>query len=158
MSATELAEFTCQLTGLCIDLAQAIVRDGEGATKFISIEVTGAANDADAKAVADTVAHSPLVKTAIFASDANWGRILAAVGRAPVSAMELDKIAIQLGSVSLIEAGEPAAGYTEAAGAAVMAGTEITIAIQLGLGEGEATIWTCDLSHDYVSINADYRS
>jgi glutamate N-acetyltransferase/amino-acid N-acetyltransferase len=108
--------------------------------------------------VAFTVAHSPLVKTALYASDANWGRSLAAVGRAPVASFDVSRVVIDLGDVRLVENGGRANSYTEAAGSAVMAEEEITIRINLGRGDEAATVWTSDLSHDYVSINADYRS
>ena len=141
-----------------IELAQAIVRDGEGATKFVEITVQGAASDADARTVAETVAHSPLVKTALFASDPNWGRILAAVGRAPIAELDVTAVNIWLGEVQIVAGGGVAADYTEAKGAAVMAETDIGIRIQLGGGDGEATVWTCDFSYGYVKINAEYRS
>ncbi|MBZ2189672.1 bifunctional glutamate N-acetyltransferase/amino-acid acetyltransferase ArgJ [Alcanivorax sp. JB21] len=141
-----------------VELAQGIVRDGEGATKFVEIEVTGAASPADAKAVAETVAHSPLVKTALFASDPNWGRILAAVGRAPIEALDVDKVDIWLDNVQIVAAGGVAPDYAEARGAAVMAQGDIAIRIRLGEGAGEATVWTCDFSYDYVKINAEYRT
>ena len=139
-------------------LSHAIVRDGEGATKFVTINVEQAANVQEALDVAYTVAHSPLVKTALFASDANWGRILAAVGRAGVKEMVLEKIDIYLDEVCIVKNGARAASYTEEAGAAVFAQAEITIGIHLGRGDISERVWTTDLSHDYVSINADYRS
>jgi glutamate N-acetyltransferase/amino-acid N-acetyltransferase len=139
-------------------LAQAIIRDAEGATKFVTLEVEGASSRREALDVAFTVAHSPLVKTALYASDANWGRILAAVGRAPVAELDVSRIVIDLGDVRLVENGGRAASYTEEAGSAVMAEAEIAIRIHLGRGDASATVWTSDLSHDYVSINADYRS
>ena len=141
-----------------IELAQAIVRDGEGATKFVTIEVDQAASVADALEVAYTVAHSPLVKTALFACDPNWGRILAAVGRADLKELNLDKISIWLNDLALVESGEPAQTYTEEAGQSVMDLTEITIRIALGAGEISERLWTTDLSHEYVRINAEYRS
>jgi glutamate N-acetyltransferase/amino-acid N-acetyltransferase len=140
------------------DLAQQILRDGEGATKFVTLEVSGAASRQEALDVAFTVAHSPLVKTALFASDANWGRILAAVGRAPVEDFDVGRVTIDLGEVRLVENGGRAEGYSEQAGSAIMAEEEIVIRINLGRGDEAATVWTTDLSHDYVSINADYRS
>ncbi|MEG3114052.1 bifunctional glutamate N-acetyltransferase/amino-acid acetyltransferase ArgJ [Salinicola sp. 4072] len=146
------------LTTVLTDLAQAIIRDGEGATKFVTLQVEQATSVDEARAVAFTVAHSPLVKTALYASDANWGRILAAVGRAPVDELDVERIVIDLGDVRLVEHGGRADGYTEEAGARVMAQEEIVIRIQLGRGDASATVWTSDLSHDYVSINADYRS
>ncbi|WP_277811228.1 bifunctional glutamate N-acetyltransferase/amino-acid acetyltransferase ArgJ [Chromohalobacter canadensis] len=152
------SRFAAALTEVLVELAQAIIRDAEGATKFVTLKVEGAATRQEALDVAFTVAHSPLVKTALYASDANWGRILAAVGRAPVSDLDVSRIAIDLGEVALVERGGRAASYTEAAGSAVMAESEITIRIHLGRGDVAATVWTSDLSHDYVSINADYRS
>ncbi len=140
------------------ELAQSIIRDGEGATKFITLQVNDACTRQEALDVAFTVAHSPLVKTALYASDANWGRILAAVGRAPVESFDVSRVVIDLGDVRLVENGGRANSYTEAAGSAVMAEEEITIRINLGRGDEAATVWTSDLSHDYVSINADYRS
>lgn len=139
-------------------LSHAIVRDGEGATKFVTMEVQQAANVKEALDVAYTVAHSPLVKTALFACDANWGRILAAVGRAGVQNMVLEDIDIYLDDVCIVKNGGRAASYTEEAGAAIFAQAEITISIRLGRGDITERVWTTDLSHEYVSINADYRS
>ena len=146
------------LNQVMVELAQAIVRDGEGATKFVEIQVTGATSDEDAHQVAKTVAHSPLVKTALFASDANWGRILAAVGRAPIASLDVSQVQIWIGDVKLVSQGAVDSDYTEEAGAAVFAQSDISIRIDLGAGQGETTVWTCDFSHEYVSINADYRS
>jgi glutamate N-acetyltransferase / amino-acid N-acetyltransferase len=157
-SEEQVAVFRNALQRVMTELAQAIIRDGEGATKFVTLQVDEAKSREEALDVAFTVAHSPLVKTALYASDANWGRILAAVGRAPVNDFDVNRIVIDLGDVRLVENGGRAAGYTEAAGSAVMAQSDITIRINLGRGEGSATVWTSDLSHDYVSINADYRS
>ena len=139
-------------------LAQSLIRDAEGATKFVCIEVEQTASREEAKAVAYTVALSPLVKTALFASDPNWGRILAAVGRAPLEALDLQEVNILLGDVAVITAGQPDDHYTEAKGKAILEQAEITISIMLGRGRHSAKIWTSDLSHGYVSINADYRS
>ena len=139
-------------------LSHAIVRDGEGATKFVTMEVQQAVNVKEALDVAYTVAHSPLVKTALFACDANWGRILAAVGRAGVQNMVLEDIDIYLDDVCIVKNGGRAASYTEEAGAAIFAQAEITISIRLGRGDITERVWTTDLSHEYVSINADYRS
>jgi len=139
-------------------LAQSLIRDAEGATKFVCIKVQQATSQEEAKAVAYTIAHSPLVKTALFASDPNWGRILAAVGRAPLSELDLDKVDILLGELTVIHSGQPDRGYTEAGGKAVMEQEEISITILLGRGQQSARVWTSDLSHGYVSINADYRS
>lgn len=157
-SEAHIAAFKQALLTVCLHLAQAIVRDGEGATKFISIEVAGAMDHAEAKAVGNTVALSPLVKTALFASDPNWGRILAAIGRSPVVALDVAKVSIWLGDTALIANGQPAVGYTEAQGQLAMQSAEITIRIDLGRGAVSATTWTCDFSYDYVKINAEYRS
>ncbi|MBW0148734.1 bifunctional glutamate N-acetyltransferase/amino-acid acetyltransferase ArgJ [Marinobacter arenosus] len=141
-----------------LELAHAIVRDGEGATKFVTIDVSGAADQKEALDVAYTVAHSPLVKTALFASDPNWGRILAAVGRAGVPDLDLEALEIFLGDVCLVRHGGRADDYSEARGQAVMDREEITIAIDLKRGDVRETVWTCDFSHDYVTINAEYRT
>ncbi len=143
---------------VCRELAQAIVRDGEGAHRFITVRVEGGASEAECLAVAYTVAHSPLVKTAFFAGDPNWGRILAAVGRAGISELDIERVAIYLGEVCIVAAGARAHDYTEEQGQAVMSREEITVRIQLGRGEHEATVWTTDLSYDYVRINAEYRT
>jgi glutamate N-acetyltransferase/amino-acid N-acetyltransferase len=139
-------------------LAQAIVRDGEGATKFVTIEVGGAASQKEALNVAYTVAHSPLVKTAMFASDANWGRILAAVGRSGVQDFDLEKVQIFIDDVQIVENGGRCESYTEEAGAAVFALTEFRVRIELARGDFREELWTCDFSHEYVTINANYRS
>jgi glutamate N-acetyltransferase/amino-acid N-acetyltransferase len=143
---------------LCQSLAQAIVRDGEGATKFITITVSDAQSRHEARQVAYAIGHSPLVKTAFFASDPNLGRILAAIGYSGVPGLEVEKIQVHLNGLLVAERGGRAASYTEAAGQSVMQSEEITISVALGRGAAQATVWTCDLSHDYVSINADYRS
>jgi glutamate N-acetyltransferase/amino-acid N-acetyltransferase len=140
------------------ELAEAIVRDGEGATKLIRVRVEAARDEAEAHAVAKTIAHSPLVKTAFFASDPNWGRILAAVGRAGCEALDIDRVSIWLGDVLIVEQGGRAAGYTEEAGAAVMARDDIQVRVSLGRGEASQTVLTCDFSYDYVRINAEYRT
>lgn len=140
------------------DLAQAIVRDGEGATKFVTMEVSEASSVKEALDVAYTVAHSPLVKTAMFASDANWGRILAAVGRSGVQDFDLSKVQIYLNDVQIVEDGGRCDSYTEEQGAAIFKMSEFAVRIILGRGDVTETIWTTDLSHDYVSINANYRS
>ena len=139
-------------------LAQLIVRDGEGATKFMTVRVEGGANTDECCDVAYAVAHSPLIKTAFFASDPNWGRILAAIGRAGVPDLDVSKLKVWLDDVLLCEDGGAAASYTEAQGSRVMAQPEITIRIDLARGSACDTVWTCDLSYDYVKINADYRS
>jgi glutamate N-acetyltransferase/amino-acid N-acetyltransferase len=146
------------VTEVCCELAQAIVRDGEGATKFITIDVQGGASEQECREVAYTVAHSPLVKTAFFASDPNWGRILAAVGRAGLAGLDVNQVQIYLDDVCIVAAGQRASDYTEAAGAAVMRREEITIRIVLGRGPSQARVWTSDLSYDYVKINAEYRT
>ncbi len=143
---------------VCIELAQAVVRDAEGATRLIEIEVDGGASREECRAVAFTVAHSPLVKTAMFGGDPNWGRILAAVGRAPVADLDVAGVAITLGEVALVRDGEPVGGCDEDRAVAAVAGPEIRIAIGLGRGGDAATVWTSDLSCDYVRINADYRT
>ena len=154
----EYAVFVQALTEVAQELAQLIVRDGEGATKFISIAVEKACDVAEAKTVAYSVAHSPLVKTAFFASDPNLGRILAAIGYANVLDLDVNTIDVYLDNVHVATAGGRHPEYTEAAGQAVMNQAEITVRIVLNRGDAHATVWTCDLSHEYVSINADYRS
>ncbi len=146
------------LTDLCTELAQAIVRDGEGATRFVSVQVEAAASRAEAERVAFTVAESPLVKTALFAGDPNWGRILAAVGRAGVDDLDVAGVTIHLGPQRIAAGGERSADYSEADAARYMAGAEIEIRIGLGRGAETATVWTCDLSYEYVKINAEYRT
>ncbi|MCB1767646.1 MAG: bifunctional glutamate N-acetyltransferase/amino-acid acetyltransferase ArgJ [Candidatus Competibacteraceae bacterium] len=143
---------------VCIELAQAIIRDGEGATKFIAIQVEEGRDVAECRQVAYTIAHSPLVKTAFFASDPNWGRILAAVGRAGLADLDLEQVTIYLDEVCIVRAGERAVDYTEARGQEVMARSDIAIRIELGRGMETARIWTTDLSYDYVRINAEYRT
>lgn len=140
------------------ELAQAIVRDAEGATKFITIDVEHGASQADCLEVAYTIAHSPLVKTAFFASDPNWGRILAAIGRARISQLQVDRVLIHLDDVCVVRHGARAPEYSEAQGQAVMAKSEIRVRVDLGSGTATARLWTCDLSHDYVTINAEYRT
>jgi glutamate N-acetyltransferase/amino-acid N-acetyltransferase len=146
------------LTELCRSLAQAIVRDGEGATRFVTLSVAGARTSTEALAVAYTVAESPLVKTALFAGDPNWGRILAAIGRAGIEDLDVGLVSLHLGSVLIAEQGGVAASYREVDGARVMAEAEIEIRIDLGRGSVSETVWTTDLSYDYVKINAEYRS
>ncbi|MDD2057505.1 bifunctional glutamate N-acetyltransferase/amino-acid acetyltransferase ArgJ [Pseudomonas sp. GD03860] len=143
---------------VCMEVAQAIVRDGEGATKFVTVEVNGGGNHQECLDVGYAVAHSPLIKTALFASDPNWGRILAAVGRAGVPDLDVSLIDVYLGDVCIASKGGRSASYTEAQGSAVMAEEEITIRIELGRGQCSETIWTTDLSHEYVKINAEYRT
>lgn len=142
---------------VCMYLAQAIVRDGEGATKLIILDVVNARSEQDAKQIAFTIAHSPLVKTALFASDPNWGRILAAVGRAGVE-IDINRISIFLGDVCIVENGGRASAYTEARGQKVMADSEINIRVDLAAGVANSRVWTCDFSYEYVKINAEYRT
>lgn len=146
------------VTEVCEELAQLIIRDGEGATKFITVDVRGGKSELECEQVAYTIAHSPLVKTAFFASDPNWGRILAAVGRAGVKEMDLDAITIFLGDVCIVRNGGRDPAYREELGAAVMKKEEITIRVELARGTATARVWTCDFSYDYVKINAEYRS
>ena len=146
------------LGSLALELAQAIVRDGEGATKFITVRVENAKTRDEARQAAYAVAHSPLVKTAFFASDPNLGRLLAAIGYAGIADLDTDTVEMYLDDVLVAENGGRAASYTEEQGQAVMAKDEITVRIKLHRGQAAATVYTCDLSHDYVSINADYRS
>ena len=146
------------LGSLALELAQAIVRDGEGATKFITVRVENAKTRDEARQVAYAVAHSPLIKTAFFASDPNLGRLLAAIGYAGIADLDADILEMYLDDVLVAENGGRAASYTEEQGQAVMAKDEITVRIKLHRGQAAATVYTCDLSHDYVSINADYRS
>ncbi|WP_375177243.1 bifunctional glutamate N-acetyltransferase/amino-acid acetyltransferase ArgJ [Marinobacter mobilis] len=153
-----LPPFRAALADVFMELAHAIVRDGEGATKFVTLDVSEAASQDEALAVAYTVAHSPLVKTALYASDPNWGRILAAVGRAGVEGMDLNAIEIWLGDVCLVRNGGRADDYSEERGQAVMDREEITIGINLKRGAVRERVWTCDFSHDYVTINAEYRT
>ncbi|MBA3941073.1 MAG: bifunctional ornithine acetyltransferase/N-acetylglutamate synthase [Sphingopyxis sp.] len=142
---------------VALDLAHQVVRDGEGASKFIEVQVTGATSDASAKRVALAIANSPLVKTAIAGEDANWGRVVMAVGKAGEPA-DRDRLAIRFGDHWVAKDGLPVDGYDEAPVAAHLKGQDIRVGADLGLGEGRATVWTCDLTHGYISINADYRS
>jgi len=146
------------LRDVAVELAQAIVRDGEGATKFITITVDGGRDAAECDRIARAIAHSPLVKTAFFASDANLGRIVCAVGNGGPADLDPARIDIRLDDVMIVERGGRAVSYREEDGARVMKQQEMTVRVSLGRGTAAATVWTCDLSHDYVSINADYRS
>ena len=157
-NANDWQAFTSALNELCVDLAQAIVRDGEGATKFITVRVQGGKNVPECKTVAYAVANSPLVKTAMFASDANVGRLLMAIGKADIDSLDASKVRVSLGDVCVFENGGNAAGYTEALGAEVLAEEEILVTIDLARGESVADVYTSDLSHGYVTINADYRT
>jgi len=149
--------FAAALHDLCRQLAQLVVRDGEGAQKFIEVRVTGASSDDSARRIGLAVANSPLVKTAIAGEDANWGRVVMAVGKAGEPA-DRDKLSIGFGGTWAARDGQPLADYDEAPVAAHLKGREIQVEIDLGLGEGRATVWTCDLTHGYIAINADYRS
>jgi glutamate N-acetyltransferase/amino-acid N-acetyltransferase len=149
--------FAAALDDLSRELAQLVVRDGEGASRFIEIRVSGAMSDASAHRVAMSIANSPLVKTAIAGSDANWGRVVMAVGKAGEPA-ERDLLSIRFGGIEVAANGMVVDGYDEAPVTAHLKGQEIDIAVDLGLGDGRATVWTSDLTHGYISINADYRS
>lgn len=149
--------FAAALNDVCRQLAHLVVRDGEGAQKFIAITVSGAVDDESARRVGLAIANSPLVKTAIAGGDANWGRVVMAVGKAGEPA-DRDRLSIGFGGIWAAREGQPLADYDEAPVAAHLAGQDVTIEVDLGLGAGRATVWTCDLTHGYISINADYRS
>ena len=149
--------FSAAIADLCHQLAQLVVRDGEGAQKLITVEVEGAESDRSAHVIAMSIANSPLVKTAIAGEDANWGRVVMAVGKAGEPA-ERDKLAIRFGETQVAEGGLAVTGYDETPVAEHLKGSDVRIGVDLGLGEGRATVWTCDLTHGYISINADYRS
>ncbi|MDX3900087.1 MAG: bifunctional glutamate N-acetyltransferase/amino-acid acetyltransferase ArgJ [Sphingobium sp.] len=149
--------FASALHDLCRQLAHLVVRDGEGATKFIEIDVAGADSDESARCIGLSIANSPLVKTAIAGEDANWGRVVAAIGKAGEPA-ERDKLSIRFGDTQVATGGLAVEDYDEAPVAAHLKGQDIRIGVELGLGDGRATVWTCDLTHGYISINADYRS
>lgn len=151
-------QFVEQLTVVFIELAQAIIRDGEGATKFVSVIVEGATDSAEALAVAYTIAESPLVKTALTASDPNWGRILAAIGRAGLKDLDVNLVQLSLNSVLIAEQGARASSYTEEAGQQAMQPEDIDILVSLNRGHATETVWTTDLSYEYVRINAEYRT
>lgn len=150
-------DFANALQAVMLDLSHQVVRDGEGATKFVTINVTGAENDADARKVAMSIANSPLVKTAIAGEDPNWGRVVMAVGKSGAKA-DRDLLAISFGDIKVAESGWVSPSYSEDEAAAYMKDDEITINVDLGLGGGTSTAWTCDLTHEYIRINADYRS
>ena len=149
--------FTAALQGLMVELAKQIVRDGEGVSKFITVQITGAADHRDARTIAFAIANSPLVKTAIAGEDANWGRIVMAVGKSGAQA-DRDRLQISIGGVVITQDGQRVPGYDEGPVAAHMAGDHIDIEVDIGLGAGAAEVWTCDLTHGYIQINADYRS
>ncbi|MDP6952789.1 MAG: bifunctional ornithine acetyltransferase/N-acetylglutamate synthase, partial [Alphaproteobacteria bacterium] len=157
ISDRRLVGFRRALDDLCRDLAQQIVRDGEGASKFVTVKVSGAASRQAAKRIAMSIANSPLVKTAIAGCDPNWGRIVMAVGKAGEKA-ERDALEIVIGGFPITEGGTARADYDEGPVAEYMKGDEIEIAVDVGVGRGRATVWTCDLTHGYIEINADYRS
>jgi glutamate N-acetyltransferase/amino-acid N-acetyltransferase len=158
VDSPEYAELAAAVTDISQHLAQMIIRDGEGATKFITVTVEQGQNVAECRKIAYSIAHSPLVKTAFFASDPNLGRILAAIGYAGVDDLDVSKLDLYLDDVLVAKNGGRNPEYQEADGQRVMKQSEITVRVQLARGDAAATIWTCDLSHDYVSINADYRS
>ena len=157
-AGADYAALKAALNAVSIELAQAMARDGEGATKFMTIEVEGGRDHAECKQIAYAIARSPLVKTAFFASDPNLGRILAAIGYAGVGDLDVNTLQLYLGDVLVAEKGGRAASYTEDQGAAVMKAAEITVRVVLNRGTVNATVWTCDFSYDYVKINAEYRS
>lgn len=157
-SVDDVAQFRRAIESLCMELAQAIVKDGEGATKFVEVTVSGGASDGECLDVAYTVAESPLVKTALFAADPNWGRILAAIGRAGVPELNVDTVKLWLDDVLIVAGGGRAASYREEDGQRVLTQAELAIKIDLGRGACAQTVWTTDLSHDYIRINAEYRS
>jgi len=153
-----LEEFQEAMDQVCLSLAQMIIKDGEGATKFIEVKVKGGETSQDCLEVAYSVAHSPLVKTAIFASDANWGRILAAVGRSNIKNLNISDVNISLNDTALITHGEPDRNYTEERGSYEMSKDTIVLSIDIGSTNLQETVWTCDFSYDYVKINAEYRT
>ncbi|TMV93999.1 bifunctional glutamate N-acetyltransferase/amino-acid acetyltransferase ArgJ [Thioclava sp. BHET1] len=157
LRSAEAKAFEAALRSVMMDLAHQVVRDGEGATKFVEIRVTRAASKEDAHKVAMSIANSPLVKTAIAGEDANWGRVVAAVGKSGAQA-DRDKLKISFGDMVLAEKGWRAPDYSEEAASAYMKGEELVIAVDLGLGRASKSVWTCDLTHGYIDINADYRS
>lgn len=153
----DLKDFIAKFEDLMLDLAHQVVKDGEGASKFVKVEVTGAKTDKSAKKIALAIANSPLVKTAIAGEDANWGRIVMAVGKSGEPA-DRDKLSVKMGGYPLAELGQIAKNFDETPVAKHMKGSDISIEVDIGLGKGKATVWTCDLTHGYISINADYRS
>ncbi|MCK0097537.1 bifunctional glutamate N-acetyltransferase/amino-acid acetyltransferase ArgJ [Yoonia sp. F2084L] len=150
-------DFTDALHNVMLDLAHQVVRDGEGATKFVTVQVSGAKDDADAHKVALSIANSPLVKTAIAGEDANWGRIVMAVGKSGAVA-DRDRLSIRFGDITVAQDGWRAPDYSEDAASAYMKNAELEVGVDLGIGDGQSIVWTCDLTHGYISINADYRS
>lgn len=157
VDAANVPAFQTALHDVMQDLAFQVVRDGEGATKFVEVAITGAASDTDAKLHAMAIANSPLVKTAIAGEDANWGRVVMAIGKSGAAA-DRDRLSIRFGDIEVAKEGWRSPNYSEADAAAHMKGDEILIAVDLGIGNGKSTVWTCDLTHGYIEINADYRS
>lgn len=157
LDVTQEVAFENALHDVMLDLAHQVVRDGEGATKFVTVSVTSAQDDADAHKVALAIANSPLVKTAIAGEDANWGRVVMAVGKSGASA-DRDRLSIRFGNITVAKDGWRAPDYSEDAASAYMKNDELEIGVDLGIGQGQSTVWTCDLTHGYISINADYRS
>ena len=157
VDVSDSAEFSHALESVMLDLAHQVVRDGEGATKFVEIQITGAVDDAEAKVHGLAIANSPLVKTAIAGEDPNWGRVVMAIGKSGAEA-DRDLLSISFGDVLVAEKGWVSPKYREEDGAAQMTQDEITLKVDLGLGSGSCTVWTCDLTHQYITINADYRS
>jgi len=157
-TSTDFIALREAMTDVAIELAQAIVRDGEGATKFMTVRIEGGLDEAECRKVAYAIAHSPLIKTAFFASDPNLGRILAAIGYAGVENLNISALKLYLGDVLVAENGGRAAAYLEEQGSAVMKEAEILVRVDLARGKDSCTVWTCDFSYDYVKINADYRS
>ncbi len=157
VDASDSAEFSEALHDLMLNLAHQVVQDGEGATKFVEIAITGAATDKDAKIHAMAIANSPLIKTAIAGQDPNWGRVVMAIGKSGAAA-DRDRLSIRFGDIEVAKDGWRSPNYSEEAAAAHMKGQNIVIGVDLGLGKGKSTVWTCDLTHGYIEINADYRS
>ncbi len=157
-NSTDYSAIKKLITEVAVELAQAIVRDGEGATKFMTVKIEGGRDEAECRKVAYAIAHSPLIKTAFFASDPNLGRILAAIGYAGVEQLDVNALKLYLGDVLVAENGGRAAAYLEEQGSAVMKEPEILVRVDLARGNASCTVWTCDFSYDYVKINADYRS
>ena len=156
-NVTRHVDFTTAMHGVMMDLAHQVVRDGEGATKFVEVSITGAASDAEAKTHTMSIANSPLIKTAIAGEDPNWGRVVMAIGKSGAEA-DRDRLSIRFGDVEVAKDGWRSPEYSEEAAARHMKGQNIVIGVDLGLGKGTATVWTCDLTHGYIAINADYRS
>jgi len=157
VDASESDAFSDALYRVMLNLAHQVVQDGEGATKFVEIAVTGAATDEDAKIHGMAIANSPLIKTAIAGQDPNWGRVVMAIGKSGAAA-DRDRLSIRFGDIEVAKEGWRSPNYSEEAAAAHMKGQNIVIGVDLGIGEGKATVWTCDLTHGYIDINADYRS